>query len=169
MKKHEIVELLELTQDRIKEVMHYDPETGEFSWLKSSGTMKKGSRAGADHHEGYRKIKLNRITYQAHRLAWLYVHGCWPREHVDHINGDKGDNRICNLREATMAQNKQNSHRPNSNNKIGLLGVSKSGERFHAKITKFAKCIHIGSFDTAEQAHEAYLSAKRQMHPFGVL
>ena len=123
-----------LIQDRLKEVLQYDPETGIFTWKKRAkeqfrkergcnqwNTRYAGKEAGSI-GDGYIQIKIDKCTYRAHRLAWLHVYGEWPRENMDHINHIRTDNRIKNLREATHAQNGRNAKK-SRNNTSGTTGV----------------------------------------------
>lgn len=93
----------ELTLERVKELLHYDQETGLFYWNAKRGRCAKLSVAGSWNSYGYRRIKVDGRGYPAHRLAWLHVHGRWPQGEIDHINGIKHDNRIANLCEATSS------------------------------------------------------------------
>ena len=157
-----------LTAERLRELLSYDQETGEFRWsLGGKGTGGPGSVAGHV-SRGYVRICVAGHMYQAHRLAWLYVHGEWPVDQIDHINGEKIDNHIANLREATASENGGNQRKAASNNKAGLLGVSwyKQRKKFKAQIKLNGKTKHLGMFSTSEQAHQAYLVAKRELHPF---
>jgi hypothetical protein len=113
---------------------------------------------------GYLSIGLKGRIYYAHRLAWLYVHGEWPVDFIDHINGIRSDNRILNLRECSAAQNSQNLAK--QYNKTRLTGVVPWKKRFQAKICVDYKRINLGSFKTAEEAHAAYLAAKAKYHNF---
>lgn len=110
-------------QKELKELLHYDPETGAFTWLVSRGRVKVGAVAGGISGKGYIAIKINQARYYAHRLAWLYVHGHSPPNETDHINGIRTDNRLCNLRLATNSENQMN-RKQNINNKSGFKGVS---------------------------------------------
>jgi HNH endonuclease len=104
--------------------------------------------------------------YKAHRLAWLITRGSWPIDQLDHINGIRDDNRLANLREASNLLNQQNQRLPRSNNKSGYLGVSwcSSRESFEARIRSQGKRLFLGYFSVADEAHAAYLQAKRLLH-----
>ena len=159
-----------LTAERLRGALHYDPATGQFTWL-SAGSRRAGKVAGGDggglHYEGYWVIHVDGRSYRAHRLAWLYTHGEWPAEQIDPINGDRADNRIVNLREATNRENQQNRAK-RADNTSGYMGVSwqKIPGKWQAQIMKAGRKYHLGRYDTAEEAHAAYLAAKAQMHPF---
>ncbi len=157
-------ETLELA--RLKELLHYDPESGIFTWIKSnSNTSPVGTIAGRGiNPEGYRQIQIDGHSFKAHRLAWFYVYGKWP-EQIDHLNGVRDDNRIINLRDATPQINSQNQRGAIKNNKSGFLGVfpHKNGG-FVAKIKVDKKNKYLGRFATAEEAHAVYVLAKRQFH-----
>jgi hypothetical protein len=159
-----------LTQERLKELLHYDPDTGIFTNLtQRANCVKKGAVAGWNDN-GYVRIEILGKNYRAHRLGWLYMYGAFPKKDVDHINGDRSDNRIANLREATDLQNGQNRHAPGKNNTSGYLGVSwsKRENKFIAQIRVNRKGRQLGFFDTAEEAHECYLKFKKQDHPFWI-
>jgi hypothetical protein len=102
-------------------------------------------------------------------LAWFYVTGKWPKNSIDHRDGDRANNRFKNLRDLTQSGNLQNRKVANANNACGLLGVHKNGRRWRAKIKIDYRDVHLGYFDTPKQAHAAYLKAKRELHPFGLL
>lgn len=168
MTKSKGKELLVLTQAEVKEFLHYDPLTGFFTWIKSSNwSIKVGSRAQSLTPNKYIAIGINKKQHLAHRLAWLYMTGEMPKEFIDHINGDRSDNRFCNLREATRQQNNQNQKKRHKNSTTGFLGVTKGKQKgFVAKIRSRGKDVYIGSFHTAEEASRAYLEAKRKLHEF---
>ena len=160
-----------LTQKRLKELLNYDPETGVFTRRIQSGKWKASQIAGTIGKIGLgdkRRIIINLLykRFYAHRLAWLYVFGEWPSESIDHINGDSLDNRINNLRSISHAINCENRHTAQVNNKSGFLGVywRKNRHVWIAKITIKRRSIHVGSFQTPEEAHAAYLKAKRELH-----
>lgn len=155
----------QLTAEQLREVVSYDPETGAFKWRPRSRVGVHRPVGTLSH--GYLVIGIGGrggVPRAAHRLAWLYVHGEWPANEIDHINGDKLDNRIANLRDVSSTTNKENARKPKRNNKSGVLGVRKHGNRFVAGITRDYKSYYIGCFATAEQAHEAYVAAKREHH-----
>jgi hypothetical protein len=158
----------DLTAQRLREVLSYNPDTGEFRWLSSGKGRKSSLEAGAVAPDsGYVFICIDWQRHRAHRLAWLYVYGEWPKDQIDHINGVRADNRIANLRDVTNDINGQNRRAALSNNRSGYLGVSwkKSASRWIATISDGGKHKHLGSFATAEEAHTAYLAAKRVIHP----
>lgn len=162
---------LTLSPEIIKNKLNYNIETGQFTWrlnVGSHGRIKSGTIAGNPFDNGYWQIKLNGKHYQAHRLAWAYVTGEWPKNHIDHINGIKNDNRFCNLRDVSISINAQNQRKPRTDNKCGFLGVfchqTKTKTSWRARIKINGKAVHIGLFKTPELAHEAYLSAKRKYH-----
>jgi hypothetical protein len=151
---------MELTHLLLLEALRYEPDTGHFYWQKMLGKARRGfagKRAGSDRpNQHYTTISVCGRVYYAHRLAWFYTHGRWPNEHIDHINGDKLDNRLCNLREATRAQNMRNSRR-HKDNTSGFTGV-----RFHRPSGKWQACgsydhrfRSFGYYDTAEEAAKA--------------
>jgi hypothetical protein len=155
----------DLTAARVRELLHYDPETGQFVWLiSSSPNCKPGQVAGTTTAKGYRQIRVDGTTYLAHRLAWLHATGAWPQGHIDHINGITTDNRMVNLRDVSHSVNMQNTRRASRNSQSGVLGVSPLGKRWIAKIRVDGADVFLGSFATIEAAAEAYLSCKRQRH-----
>ena len=124
-----------LTQSRLKELLHYDPETGEFTWKVDRGAaVKRGTKAGClDKSCGYEKVKLFRKVYWKHRLVWFWVHGYFPEHTVDHVNRDRADNRIANLREVSQQCQLRNCGML-SNNQSGIKGVSRDKSGWTAKI-----------------------------------
>ncbi len=154
-----------MDQDTLKSLLHYDKASGVFRWLKSSGgRAKAGKEAGCNRPDGYVSIRVNGTRFLAHRLAWLYEFGRMPDGILDHINGNRSDNRIDNLREATYSLNHQNRGIM-SINTSGFIGVSKRAySRWRASITVDGKFISLGSFATKEEASAAYLAAKQKHH-----
>ncbi len=154
-----------LTAQRLRELLDYDQETGIFTWKIPRGAFKIGDASGSLKAAGYIYIGIDFESYLAHRLAWLHVHGEWPQNQIDHINGNRSDNRISNLRDVSTSENQQNQRRAKRNNKLGFLGVSAYGNKFGARINIPGRVINIGCFDTPEEAHAAYLAEKRKIHP----
>ena len=154
----------DLTAQRLRELLHYNPDTGAFTWIVARGGVGAGKPACSSATKKHKQIQICKTPYCAHRLAWLYVYGEWP-EHVDHINGNPTDNRIQNLRSVTHAINMQNQRKPQVDNALGFLGVSRHGPSFRASIRIAGKKTELGVFKTPELAHAAYLTAKRLHHP----
>ena len=147
-----------LTDAKLRELLAYDLATGVFTWRCQVGRAKAGQKAGVKRSDGYWVIKINRRLYRAHRLAWLYVYGEWPRNELDHINGIRDDNHIANLRDATRVENGRN-RKKRRDARCALKGVSVQNKRFRAQIKLAGKTIHIGYYDTEEEAHAAYMAA----------
>ena len=163
-----------LTAERLREVIHYDPETGIFTRkVRLAQRHQVGDRADmvvtGGGLKGYYRVGLFSKRYLAHRLAWLYVYGEWPEHEIDHINGNPGDNRIANLRDVEGAVNLQNMRKPRKTNVSGYLGVYKHAQNntWVARIQKDKRTIHIGCFTDPAEAHQAYLKAKREIHKDG--
>lgn len=155
-----------MTQSELKALLHYDPETGVFAWLPRP-RIRGGKVAGNVSPDGYWRIGLGgrpSKLFLAHRLAWLYMTGEWPRLDIDHINGDKTDNRWSNLRDVTRSVNLQNQRRARSDSTSGLLGAHKNGRGWSARIYVDGVKRHLGTFATAAEAHAHYLEAKRRVH-----
>jgi hypothetical protein len=153
----------ELTQYTLKDILEYDFETGHFYWLvKPASRVHIGQRAGCIAKTGYRYIKINRKSYQEHRLLWLYVYGEWPKDDLDFIDRDPMNIRIENLREANKSLNGANSpaHRDD---------VLK-GAYWHKKSKRWCSALGnkwLGYFNTEEEAHEAYcVAAKKKFGEF---
>jgi hypothetical protein len=147
-----------ITRQRLLEALDYDGETGAFRWKKS------GRAAGGLGSRGYVAIKIDQVVHFAARLAWQYVHGTTPR-YIDHINGNKIDNRLSNLRECSNAENIRNQ-RIHSNNSSGYKGVywHKACQKWVAQIGVDRKIHSLGVFDTAENAAIAYDAAAKSHH-----
>ena len=154
-----------LTQEQLKSMYVYDKDTGIFIRARDLGNCyKAGQIAGGSHNSGYTVIRFGKRLYLAHRLAWLYVYGEWPKLHIDHINGIKTDNRISNLRDVTASENMANQHRARSDSVSGVLGVSCSCSRkgWRAQICRSGKVKNLGTFNTKEAAQEAYWNARNE-------
>lgn len=156
-----------LTQERLKELLDYDPDAGIFTRRIAMNGHRAGETCGTVHFEGYIAIKVDGRSYMAHRLAWLYVEGRWPRREIDHVNRSRSDNRWCNLREATRGENQQNrSVRRDS--KSGYPGVTwdRAAKKWRARISRGGKQFFLGHFDDPLQAAGAYRDAKSALHTF---
>ena len=153
----------------LRELVVYEPETGfmrwrqdhkNLSWIKAGDVVGSGSLK-----RGYRCTSICKKQYYQHRLVWLYVHGEWPTNAIDHISGDRADNRIENLRQATHGQNQQNR----KNSRDGLMGAYRAHNcnRWYSTIMVDGKKNYLGMFATEEEAAAAYAEAKAKFHPFG--
>jgi hypothetical protein len=153
-----------LTQERLKQQMHYDPETGEFTRRSSQYRPDRvGCKAGSLNQVHQRiYIAVGGKQYFAHRLAWLYMTGAWPADEIDHINGNGLDNSFANLRECDSSQNKANT-RLNKRSRTGLKGVVPHGQRFRAFIQFRGERQYLGVFDTPQEANAAYARAARDI------
>lgn len=158
-----------LTAQRLRELLDYDPGTGLFTWKvdRANGGARAGDvcrGAAAGDHGCRRQVHIDGRHYYLHRLAWLHVHGSWPKHTVDHINGDQNDNRIVNLRDVPNNINAQNKRRPAKTNTHGFLGVQRNGKRWKAEACVDGKRYYFGTYDSPEEAHRAYVEAKRWIH-----
>lgn len=158
---------MSLTQERLKEMLRYDPETGHFWWLKRGGRRSKvkfDQPAGYPNFYGHIVIGIDNKRYYAHRLAWFYMTGAWPEREIDHINVVSGDNRWINLREAHHHQNLNNIH-AHADSRTGLKGIveHKPGV-WRARIRSAGKTYCLGLHGTPEAAHEAYKQAAANLN-----
>lgn len=159
-----------VTQKILKEKFDYDSATGNLIRIQNSNHRKDcGQIAGTIHHQGYRTIKINYKLYLAHRLVWMYHYGVFPTMMLDHINGIRADNRIENLREVTPEQNNHNQICAHKNNQSGKLGVRATKFGYEAWIKVKGKHHYLGGFSNPEDAHAAYINAKRKLHSHGTL
>lgn len=155
-----------ITQKRLREILSYDKDSGIFINKISIGNRKKGCIAGTKKSDGGVHIMIDRKLYSCHRLAWLYTYGEFPTDMIDHINGDRTDNRIINLREANAIKNRQNQRTACFDSLTGVLGVTlhKKSGKYQAQIRSNGHQIYLGLFDSKYDAHKAYVSAKRKLH-----
>lgn len=151
-----------ISQAELIALLHYDPETGHFTWKNAGNVQNKrlGMSAGWSNSAGYRVITIENRRVFAHRLAWLYVYGEYPHLMVDHIDGNKSNNAISNLRLATRSQNAVNTHK-NRSNKLGIKGVNIAYGRYRAQIGVNGKKYCLGHFATPEEAKAAYEEAAK--------
>ncbi len=155
---------IDLTAQRLRELLHYDPDTGVFRWRNPRGKAARNPTAGSIDSSGYVKIGIASQDHRAHRLAWLYVHSVWPDGQVDHMDGNPGNNAIGNLRDVPQAVNQQNQRGAHSDSKHGLMGVTKRKTGWVARINIEGAHHYLGVFPSQESAHAAYLAAKRTRH-----
>ena len=143
-----------LTQKELKEILNYNPDTGIFKWKNTRNGIKKNRIAGCK-QLGYISICINHKPYMAHRLAWLYMNGEFPKQNIDHINRTRNDNRICNLRDVSQSVNCRNMDiRPD--NTSGYKGVTRSigGNEWLANMQIEGKFMNLGRFKKIEDAIE---------------
>jgi hypothetical protein len=155
-----------ITQEILFQQFDYNPETGLFfRKKKTSNNACVTKPSGWDNKSGYIKLCINNKQQFAHRMAWLYVYGELPDKDVDHINGNRSDNRICNLRITNRSENMQNTEKFKTNTS-GFKGVTwlKKEKKWLAQITKNYQHFNIGVFETAEQAYAAYCQAAKEVH-----
>ena len=153
-----------ITQQRLRELAHYCPETGQFTHLQSKGRKKAGMPAGSLRRDGYVYAMFDGYRAMAHQFAWLYVNGEWPTQEIDHMDGNKANNAFANLRQVSRRANTENKRTAKRTSTTGLLGVVRHRDKFVAKIVHAGKRKHLGVFETPEAAHEAYVQAKRRLH-----
>lgn len=152
-----------ITFEMASKLLSYDPDTGLLRWKdRRLDALSKFSAGAIDKH-GYTRIRIHGIDYQGHRIAWLLYYGKFPENQIDHINREKSDNRISNLRNTLPQQNCENVF-----TKERLQGAQfhRPSGKWRSSIGHNYKRIHIGYFDTAIEAHEAYLEKKKQLHAF---
>src|SRR5574341_371610 len=157
---------MSITADRLKQLLHYEPGTGLFTRKVSVPGSKAGTFAGYPDRYGYIRLRVDGKHYLAHRLAWLFFYEEWPVSGVDHINGQRSDNRLCNLRDVNASLNQQNRKRAQKNSTTEFLGVTfeKRTQKYLAQISAGGTRRFIGRFDSPESAHAAYLCEKRKHH-----
>lgn len=158
-----------ISADHLRSIIKYDQITGVFTWRTRADKDARwnnrfsGTVAGTTNANGYQVITIDRVRYTGHRLAWLYMTGSFPADQIDHINGNRQDNSISNLRPATNTENARNAA-IGKNNTSGFKGVSfhKKAGKWSAQICVERRARYLGLFETPEEAHAAYLSAARQ-------
>lgn len=155
-----IVCMTQLTRDELCKWFTYNPETGQFFNVRAWGARPAGREAqGSIAGNGYVQLPVAGRPYVAHRLAWLYVHNDWPEQQLDHINRNKADNRIANLRAVTRSENQLNRNR-NRNNTSGCTGVHARKGRFIATVKLQGRVRHLGAYDTFAEARAARRGAE---------
>lgn len=156
------------TQSELRALLHYDPLTGEFTNLVSRRNAPAGTKAGSYVNTGYISIGIRGAHVLAHRLAWFYVHGEWPKHQVDHFNRVRSDNRLSNLRLATKGENMQNTA-TYSNNTSGYKGVSPHDDKWVAHISHNGTQHYLGVFADAEDAARVRAEAADRLHKFNTV
>jgi len=154
--------MMERPSEKALSVVSYDRETGIFIWVRCGRPEMNGTRAGFKASRGYRRIRIDGVNYAEHRIAWLIGTGRWPAEQIDHINGIRSDNRLCNLREATNAQN--NANKPGRGPWPKGVCWNPTRHKFQAEIKANGRRRYLGRYDTPEQAAEAYRRAALRLH-----
>lgn len=158
-----------ISAEKIRSLLDYDPDTGDFLWkdgARKKYDKSKVNKAGHVGFHGYVLWKYQNKMYRMHRIAWLYVYGSFPDADIDHINGIRHDNRIANLRKISRSGNLENLHKATSKSRSGILGVcfDKKSQKWRAFICVKGKRYSLGTHATSEAASAAYMDAKRSMH-----
>ncbi len=144
-----------LTYNRMRELIYY--EDGELYWIKTN------TIAGSIDNKGYKRISLDHTRYKVHRVVWFFFTQKWPTKQIDHIDGNKLNNRIDNLRDVSQSINMYNKKVPHKNNTTGYLGVSKTGKKYVARLRVGDKLIHLGSYATPEEAQQVYYKKRLEV------
>ena len=158
------------TPSELRDRLNYDPQTGGLTWKKLRNSLRLGEQAKSLDVGGYIQVNIAGYVLKGHRIAWAIYYGQWPDGPIDHINGNRSDNRIENLREVSHQTNCQNMRNGSCKNETGFLGVhiakgiTNQNKKYRAKIQHNKKQIHLGGYPTPQEAHEAYLQAKRKIH-----
>jgi len=154
-----------ISAEEARKFLDYNQETGEFSWrLTRSSRARAGATLGSWDMHGYKTVRILGRSYKLHRLAYLIMTGSWPSGDIDHLNGIRHDNRWANLRDVPRVVNLQN--RRAGVGRTGLLGAYFDPRKncYYSRISMGDKSVHLGTFSSAQAAHEAYVEAKRRMH-----
>jgi hypothetical protein len=154
---------MKISATQLKGFLKYNKNTGEFFWRDDRGRVRAGQKAGSPHIQGYIQIKIDRVLYRAHRLAWLYVYGEWPIGRLDHKDNRPSNNRIKNLRKATHSQNMAN-RKLNINSGTGVKGVSARGGKYRAYININGRRQYLGDHSTIKEASFAREAAAKKLH-----
>ena len=144
-----------ITYNRLRELVYY--ENGELYWIKNDVL------AGSIDDKGYKRISLDNKRYKLHRIIWFFFHQEWPKKQIDHIDGNKLNNNIENLRDVNQSINMYNKCLPHKNSSTKYLGVSKSGKKYVARLKVENALIHLGTYKTPEEAHLVYLKKKQEV------
>lgn len=152
--------------DRLREMYAYDPTSGVFTFktARARGRKKIGDPVGIVHKSGYIILWTDGYPVYAHRAAWAMHYGEWPSQVIDHIDGVPGNNCISNLRDVPEDMNRQNKRHAPTYSKSGILGAHPRRNGFVARIRHQGKSMYLGVFQTSEEAHNAYVQKKRELH-----
>lgn len=152
-----------LTQKELKEIVHYDKDTGALTWNSSRYGVRKGAKAGGKDQYGYGEVRIKRKLYRIHRIAWLYMEGYLPEHQIDHINGVRDDNRWINLRHVTQLCNMQNQ-RTRADNSSGFSGVTwnRNNNNWRCQATINKKSVDLGSYPNIIEAALARFTFEQQ-------
>lgn len=154
-----------LTAARLREVLQYNPESGHFTRLIRIGSGgAAGSTAGSRNRSGYLIIPIDGVSYYAHRLAWFYMHNEWPAGDVDHMDGNRTNNRAANLRSVNRRMNLENQRVAKSHSATGILGVFMVNGSWVSQIRVKGRTKYLGAFKSPDEAQAVYIAAKRQLH-----
>lgn len=152
--------------DDIGSYLSYDPISGNLTWIKQRGTIRVGHVVQTVETGGYFVVRFRGVLYCAHVIAWLLHSGVWPEQSIDHIDGNKQNNALNNLRPASFSQNMRNRGK-NRSNTSGLKGVWQKKSKpsvWFATITSGGKCVWLGTFKSKADAHDAYVQAATKLH-----
>jgi len=161
-----------ISAEQVREWYDYSPDSGLFTRRVQRKSRPSGSVLAGTLNHGYLRIMVAGRSYSLHRLAFLWMTGHWPSADIDHIDGDRTNNRWSNLRDVDRSTNLQNMRIAKSHNKsTGILGayLHKKTGRYTSRIRSCGRNVHLGMFDTPQEAHAAYVAAKRQLHEGGML
>lgn len=153
----------------LKEFYLYNYDTGAFYHAKDRLFVRAGTIAGSKDGNGYMTLTVSGKKIKSHRAAWFLTYGYLPEKFIDHIDGNRTNNAILNLRLVDRVQNAQNMRKAKSNSPSGLIGAFRHKHKWRSQIVVNKKTINLGCFNTAEEAHQAYIKAKRSMHPYGTI
>jgi hypothetical protein len=146
-----------LIQDRLRHLLSYNPVTGEFHWVSKRRKILPGAKAGTVGNHGAVVIRVDDKLYLAHRLAWLYTYGTWPSMSVTHVNGDKTDNAIHNLREISIIEKANSTHKHKSGKLTGV-SYNKRARKWVAYTRIGTSRHHIGCYNSELDAHAARIN-----------
>lgn len=151
--------------DRLHSLLRYDDQTGKLFWkCVTSNRVKVDDEAGTVGKNGYKYVCIDGCRFLAHRLVFFMKNGLWPNGQIDHMDNDKLNNKIENLRDCAAKENAENKKTPQKNNSVGVLGVSPSRKKFKAQIQVDGKNKFLGRYETISEAKAAYIDAKKSLH-----